>query len=426
MRLVYLHQYFNTPAMPGSTRSYEMARRLVLAGLEVHVVTSNRGHSASHTQQEWMTTEEAGIHVHWHTVPYSNKMGNGERMKAFARFASHAAPKASGLHPDLILATSTPLTIALPAVYASKRCRVPMVFEVRDLWPQLPIAIGALKNPVAIASARWLERFAYRHSARIVALSPGMRDGIVEAGYPADQVAVIPNSCDLELFDVDAERSDEVRRRLPWLGNRQLVIYTGTLGKINGVSYLARLASAMQKRDPEVRFLVIGSGIDEPNVRRTAGELGVLNKNFFMLPDVPKSEVPAILASATIATSLFVDLKEMWANSANKFFDALAARKPIAVNYGGWHADLLKEGAGLVLDPQDVEASANQLAASLGNAAWLQNASIAAGRLSEQFSRDRMARDLETVLHAALPVGSSKPEMRSAAPPFGVPLSSGD
>jgi glycosyltransferase involved in cell wall biosynthesis len=200
------------------------------------------------------------------------------------------------------------------------------------------------------------------------------------------------------------------------------VIYTGTLGKINGVGYLAKIASAMLSRDPEVRFLVIGSGIDESNVRQTAAGLGVLNKNFFMLPDVPKSEVPEILATATIATSLFVDLKEMWANSANKFFDALAARKPIAINYGGWHAELIKDGAGLVLDPQDTEVAADRLAAGLHDPAWLQRASEEAGRLGEQFSRDRMARELETVLHAALPVGSSKSDPRQATPSLGAPF----
>lgn len=422
MRLVYLHQYFNTPAMSGSTRSYEMARRLAQSGNEVHVVTSNRNANAAQAGLDWIQTEEAGIHVHWLTVPYSNHMGNGPRMKAFARFATHAAPRAAGLQPDLVLATSTPLTIALPGVFASKRCRVPMVFEVRDLWPELPIAIGALKNPIAIAGARWLERFAYRHSARIVALSPGMKDGIVATGYPAAQIAVIPNSCDSDLFDVDSTAGKEVRSRLPWLGDRQLVVYTGTLGRINGVSYLARLAAAMRSRDPEVRFLVVGSGSDEPNVRREAEDLGVLDRTFFMLSDVPKTEMPAILSAATIATSLFVDLKEMWANSANKFFDALAARKPVGINYGGWHADLLGGGAGLVLDPHDVEASADQLAASLLNPTWLQNASVAAGCLSEQFSRDRMAHDLETVLHATLAMDSGRFDTGLSPPSMDVPF----
>jgi glycosyltransferase involved in cell wall biosynthesis len=312
----------------------------------------------------------------------------------------------------------------LPAVYSSWRRRVPMVFEVRDLWPELPIAVGALTNPVAIAGARWLERFAYRNASRIVALSPGMKDGIVHTGYPADQVSIIPNGCDLDLFDVDQAVSTEVRARYSWLGDRPLVVYAGTMGRINGVSYLARLAAATLSRDPNARFLVIGAGADAPTVRRTAEELGVLNRNFFMMPNVPKAEVPAILSAATIATSLFVDLKEMWANSANKFFDALAAKKPVAINYGGWHADLLANGAGLVLDPHNVEEGADKLVAVLRDQAWLRNASDAARRLSEQFSRDRMGRELEQVLYSAAPGEARNVDFIARTASFGVPSES--
>jgi glycosyltransferase involved in cell wall biosynthesis len=420
VRIVYLHQYFNTPAMSGSTRSYEMARRLVQAGHDVHVVTSDQRDARTRGRRGWVQTEEAGIRVHWFNVPYANQMSNNSRIRAFARFAAQAAPKAARLDPDLVVATSTPLTIALPAVYSSRRRRVPMVFEVRDLWPELPIAVGALTNPIAIAGARWLERFAYCNAARIVALSPGMKDGIVNAGYPADQVSVIPNGCDLDLFEVDHAVSTEVRARYSWLGDRPLVVYAGTMGRINGVSYLARLAAATLSRDPNARFLVIGAGADAPNVRRTAEELGVLNRNFFMMPNVPKAEVPAILSAATIATSLFVDLKEMWANSANKFFDALAAKKPVAINYGGWHADLLANGAGLVFDPQNVEDGADKLVAVLRDQAWLRNASEAARSLSEQFSRDRMARELEQVLYAVAPGEARNIDFIARTPSFGV------
>ncbi len=131
MKIVYLHQYFVTPDMPGGTRSYEMGRRLVEAGHEVHMITSDQS-GRFDASEGWRITEEAGIRVHWTTVPYGNEMPYGERIKAFFLFAWRSAREAARIGGDLVFATSTPLTIALPAVYAAKRCGVPMVFEVRD------------------------------------------------------------------------------------------------------------------------------------------------------------------------------------------------------------------------------------------------------------------------------------------------------
>ncbi|MDR8252318.1 glycosyltransferase family 4 protein, partial [Acinetobacter baumannii] len=131
-----------------------------------------------------------------------------------------------------------PLTIAIPAVFTARALKVPMVFEVRDLWPELPIAMGALNNKVAQKLAYQLEDWAYKNSKAIVALSPGMKEGIVKTGYPKAKVAVIPNSSDLELFKVEDRRVEEFRKSHEWLQDRPLIVYTGTFGHINGVGYL--------------------------------------------------------------------------------------------------------------------------------------------------------------------------------------------
>lgn len=203
LKVIYLHQYFNTPDMSGGTRSYEMARRMVAAGHEVHMVTSTR--DPNHRHAGWFVSEEAGIQIHWYPVPYSNDMSYAQRMAAFWSFAIAARKKAIQLEGDVVFATSTPLTIALPAVPAARKKKIPMVFEVRDLWPEMPIAIGALNNPLLRFAARRLEHWAYKNSAAVVALSPGMKAGVVATGYPAERVAVIPNSSDNRDFAFDAE-----------------------------------------------------------------------------------------------------------------------------------------------------------------------------------------------------------------------------
>lgn len=403
MRILYLHQYFNTPQMSGSTRSYEMARRLAMWGHQVDVVTSQRAEQGR-LRRGWLETENSGIHVHWLPVPYSNAMPYRDRILAFFKFAFGAARKAAALQADVVFATSTPLTIALPAMYTAWRQRIPMVFEVRDLWPELPIAVGTLQGKLSILAARRLERCAYRNSTQIVALSPGMKAGIVRSGYPEEKVHVIPNGADLELFDVPTTVGQQFRRRFEWLQDRPLVVYTGTLGKINGVDYLARMAAAVRNYMPDVRFLTVGGGGERTKVQEMAQDLGVLGQNFFMLAALPKAEIPAVLSAADIATSTVIDLVALWDNSANKFFDALASGTPVAINHRGWQADLLEEtGAGLVLDALDIDKAASQLVRALQNRLWLERAGVAARKLAEErFSRDDLARQFEAVLLRAM------------------------
>lgn len=403
MRVLYLHQYFTTPDMVGGTRSYEMARRLVDAGHTVHMITTDR--EARNTRQwQWRHELVSGIDVHWLPVPYSNELGYRARIRAFVDFAWRAGVRAVELGGDLVFATSTPLTIALPGIYASRGLKVPMVFEVRDLWPDIPIAMGVLRNRAAIAAARWLERAAYRHATQVVTLSPGMKDGVVRQGIPTERVTVIPNGCDCGLFDVSHEVGKAFRRQHEWLGNRPLVTYAGTLGTVNGVCYFARLAAEAQRLAPEVRFLVVGGGKEEATVRRAAAALGVLDKNFFMMQSLPKREMPACLSATDVAASLVIDLPALWANSSNKFFDALAARRPMLINHEGWQAALLRRtGAGLVVPPGDPRRGADELCAFLFDPVRVARARSAAGELAAgPFNRDRLADELLTVLQRAV------------------------
>lgn len=402
MKILYFHQYFNTPEMSGGTRSYEMARRLVAAGHEVHMITSWVNET---DKTDWYTTEEAGIHVHWFPNYYNNKMSYLDRIKAFFKFAFHAAKKGKSFkNVDVVFATSTPLTIALPAVAAAKKLNVPMVFEVRDLWPELPIAMGALKNKFTQKLAYVLESWAYKNSDSIIALSPGMRDGIVKAGYSYNKIAVIPNSSDNELFEVSSSLVENFRSKFDWLGKRKLVVYTGTFGIINGVSYLVDLAEEVYKLDSEIRFLLIGAGAEFELVKEYAKKKSVLNVNLFIMNSIPKKEIPIILKAATLSTALFIDKPEMRANSANKFFDSLAAGTPILINYGGWMVDIIENyNCGLVVWNKTIEQSATDLVEFLVDESKLAQAASNAKKLAQtQFDRDNLALQFSNVLEFTL------------------------
>ncbi len=376
-----------------------MGRRLAAWGHEVHMITTDRDGRFDSTKA-WHETDEAGIHVHWTPIPYSNKMSYGQRIKAFFEFSWRAARRAVSIGGDIVFATSTPLTITLPGVYASKRLKTPMVFEVRDLWPEVPIALGVLKNPLVIATARWLERFAYKNASHIIALSPDMKKGIVELGYPELQVTVIPNSSDIDSFCIDPKIGADLRSKHSWLGNRPIVLYAGTFGKINGVAYLAHLAAETRKLNPNILFLAIGDGKEWDFTEKTAFNLGVLGDNFFMMHSIPKKEIGAWFSAATITTSLVINVKEAWKNSANKLFDSFAAGKPIAINYYGWQEEILtKTDSGIILPPDNLQAAAKLLVSKLENIEWLNHASNNAKKLAvETFSRDKLTKQLSEIL----------------------------
>jgi len=401
MRIVYIHQYYKNRSSPGSTRSFEFAKRLVQDGHDVEVVTT--GEAPGNETRGWSTDVDEGILVHRVRVPYANNMSYARRIVAFVHFSVLASIRAARLRPDLVFATSTPLTVAIPGVLAARLHRVPFVFEVRDLWPELPIELGALRNPLARWAAFRLARTAYRNASEVVALSPGMVDGVVSHGYPREHVTLIPNGSDIELFGSQETPAREFRSSRPWLGTRPLVVYAGHVSTANGVDYLVRLAAAVRQRSPEVRFLVVGYGRDVPAVTEQARDAGLLDESFFLMDRLPKAEMPAVLGAATVATSLFLPLPGLRDNSPNKVFDALAAGRPVVINYGGWQADLLEtSGAGLTLPYDDVEAAADLLVAALADQEWLCSAGAAARALAEQrFSREKQYEQLVQVLQAA-------------------------
>lgn len=404
MNILYLHQYFNTPECNGGTRSYEMAKRLIKSGHQVTFVTSSAfldGVYEFHSGWNYIIIE--GIKLHVLQLPYSNKDPYISRIIKFISFALRSSLKAVKIECDVIFATSTPLTIIIPAYIASCFQKRPIVFEVRDLWPELPIAVGAIKNPFLIKATLFLEKFAYNKSRKIIALSQGMAD-VIKTYHSNNEVVVIPNSCDTDLFKIDKARGIEYKhRRFSFVNERKLVVYTGTFGIINDVSYLVHLAYYSKKQGYNICFCAIGDGAERKKILNLAKDKGVLNDNFFLLDPVPKNEIVLVLSAADLALSLFGPVKEMWHNSANKMFDALASGTPIGINYKGWQYDLLqREAFGLYLNCENLEIAATHLDEFLKDEFRYTKAQAVCTKLAfGDFSRDELYRKFEAVLKEA-------------------------
>tara|TARA_B110000503_G_C7141422_1_gene410991 strand:+ start:1128 stop:2333 length:1206 start_codon:yes stop_codon:yes gene_type:complete len=400
MKVIYLHQYFNIPKKTGGVRSYDIAKHLINKGHTVEMVTTNTSLSNS---SGWETSTEDGINVHWFHLFYSNKLNYYKRLLAFFSFAYHAAKKGSKLQGDVVFATSTPLTIAIPALYISWKKSIPMVFEVRDLWPDVPIAIGVVKNPIVKYLAKLLESYSYKKSKAVIALSDGMKVGIIKAGCEENKIVVVPNFSDRELFN-SKNTGKEFRAGRKWLKDFPLLIYAGTFGIINGVDYLVDVAEQLLLLKSDIKILLIGEGKEYNNVILYAQKKNVLNRNLFIESAISRSELPQLLAAADLASNIVINVPEVWNNSANKFFDALASGTPVLINGGGWQADLIdKENAGITTHGLTLNQAALKINEFLNDKERLSISSKKAQIIADKyFNKDDLTKKIEQVLFQSI------------------------
>jgi len=382
----------------GGTRSYEFARRLVAAGDEVTMVTSGTG--GERAVDGIRVVEARGGYGDY--VRATN-VGYGRRLLAFARFALTATVAAlRGPRPDVVFATSPPLTMALPAIVAARRWRVPLVFEVRDLWPEAPIQMGALRSPSMQRLARWLERTVYRSASEIVALSPGMRDGIVAAGVDPGKVTLIPNASDLDLFSPDLDPGD-LRGALGLDGDDFVCAYFGTMGEANDLTQVIEAAALLDGGDHGRRivFVLQGDGKRRAELEADARRRDLGNVVF--APAGDKRAAARLAAASDACMTIFKDVPILATNSPNKLFDTFAAGRPAIVNTDGWQRVLVEEhAAGVFARPGDAADLAEQVRALAADPERVRAYGANARALAErEFDRDLLAQRLRGVLERA-------------------------
>ena len=407
MKILYLHQYFSTRAGTAPTRSYEFARHLVSLGHQVTVVTglSERtriGDWAGASRRPIKRGLIEGIDVVVVGVRYSNEMGYLRRMVSFTMFmllATWAGLRVGKL--DLVFATSTPLTIGIPGYVISRLRRVSFVFEVRDLWPAAPIAVGALRNRILIGLAKWLERFLYESASRVIVLSPDARDILIRQGVAEEKLRLIPNCADLDLFKPDIESSFRGENDLK---DRFVCLYTGAMGMANGLDIIMRTAHLLRENG-EVIFVLVGEGREKARLIAMKDRLQLENV-LFPEPN-PRSEIPGIVSAADLCLLVFKPLKIFETTSPNKLFDYLAAGKPVLTNLGGWIKELLDgSGAGVSVRPDDALEMAAQISWLKDNGDVLRQMGINARDLAiKEFDRSRLASEFEEALLECVPSG---------------------
>lgn len=345
MKILIVHQYFNTPEKGGPLRSYYIAQGLNANGYEVEIITS-------HNENVSLETEVEGVKVHYLPVYYDNSLSFPGRIIAFVKFAWLAYKKALTINQiDLCYAISTPLTIGWIAMKLKAKKGIPYFFEVGDLWPEAPIQMGVVKSSWIIQKIRRYEKQIYLKADRIIALSPGIRKSIVKTS-PNSLVTIIPNMSDCQFFkmeskDLNLEHKFGVRNNL-------VVSYLGAAGKANHLEYLLDAAKCAQNNNSAIRFLIAAHGSELKRIKKLAGRFQLNNLKF--LPYCNRSQLKEILNVTDAIYVSYADVPVLSTGSPNKFFDGLASGKLMIVNFQGWLRKITEDHhLGFYVDPKKPE-----------------------------------------------------------------------
>lgn len=395
MHVLYFHQHFSTPLGSAGTRSYEMAQALLREGHSVTIVCGSyeqgtTGLTSAFSRGRRRGTVD-GIDVIEFNFDYGNHMGFAQRLGVFAKFALRSIGVALREPADVVFATTTPLTAGIPGIFARWLRHKPFVFEVRDLWPELPKAMGVITNPVVLWMMSVLEWVSYRSANRLVGLSPGIVDGIAKRGVARDRIAMVPNGCDLALFldHADVWRPDGVQC------DQMLAIFTGTHGNANGLDAVLDAAAVLKARGRnDIRIALVGQGREKLRLQTRAVDEGL--ENVLFVDPVPKTRLTGLMAGSDLGLQILRNVPAFYfGTSPNKFFDYIAAGLPVLNNYPGWLAGLIRDhDCGFAVPPNDSQAFADALIAAAYDRAALRAKGERANALAiDMFDREKLSRE---------------------------------
>lgn len=343
MKILYIHQYFKTPSEPGGTRSYWISQELIKRGHKVTMIAANP--KASKERDERVID---GIKVIYLKEAYSQDMSIKQRLSSFLGFVWKSI-KEGKAHKDidLVIATSTPLTVGITALYLKWFNKKPFIFEVRDLWPEVPVQMGAFKSPFIVNPLRWFEKQIYKNAEHVVALSPGMQDGVLKY-IPKSKTSMIPNMSKIKEF-WPREKNERLREELGLKQDSFKVIHFGSLGLANGAHTIIESAKLLNN-DTTVEFVFAGGGSQEPELTKMVEDYNLSNVKF--LGRFPMDKISEIVNFSDVSIVSFKDLPILYTNSPNKLFDSLSAGKPIIINSAGWTKKMVEENAcGFYVNP---------------------------------------------------------------------------
>jgi glycosyltransferase involved in cell wall biosynthesis len=358
MRILYFSQYFPPEVGATQTRAYEMARGLVEAGHQVTMIAEVPNHPTGiippEYQGKWSDRADLdGIDVVRVWVKTSPEKNFRTRMAFYLSFMLMAIWAGLFLvrgKYEMIYATSPPLFVGGAALVLSYLRRIPLVFEVRDLWPESAVALGELRNPWAIKLAHRLEEACYHRAEKIVLVTQEMADYLIQRHVPERKLVVIRNGANPDLFQFDPQVRQKHRKQLQ-LGEKFVIAYAGLLGIAQGLDIMIKAAQSLMIQEPDVHFLVIGGGPVKQTLLHQAEALNLTNITF--LPPQPRHMIPGYLSAGDAALVPLTRTRLLGA-LPSKMFDAMACERPVLLAAEGEARQIIIDSkAGEVVTPEN-------------------------------------------------------------------------
>ncbi len=357
MRILYLSQYFPPEAGATQTRAYEMAKTWVELGHSVTMLAEFPNHPSgiiptSYRGKLYERDHMDGIDVIRVWVKASPEKNFRNRMLFYLTYMLNAGLAGLFLalgRYNLVYASSPPLFVGGAALALSYLRRTPLVFEVRDLWPESAVALGELTNPRAVAIATRLEEACYHRAVQVVVVTQGIYDRLIQRGYRASLLCLVPNGANIDMFTFDRAGRDRVRRKLG-LEGKFVAIYAGIFGLAQGLETVIETARLLTSH-PEFHILMIGDGPKKGELFALADSLHL--PNLTLLPEKPREQIPAFLSAADVA---LVPLKraEIFKGALpSKIFDAWACERPILLSIDGEARSIVESVQGGVFVPPE-------------------------------------------------------------------------
>ena len=418
-RVWIVNHYAATPADPSGTRHYALARHLVARGHAVTIFAANSGHNGGRERRlparslcrvEWF--DEVKF-VWLKTIPYRGNTWR-RQLNMLSFLAVFLVVQARQSAPRTIVGSTVHPFAAFGGWLAAKHRGARFIFEIRDLWPQTLVDLGAMRvGSPGERLLRTLEAFLVRRASAVITLLPGIRDYLTERGLPTEHVVYIPNGADLPLFAESAPTRGEpgtVTRALQEIARlradgRFVLGYLGAFGRVNRVDVIAEAAAVAERRAPgRVGVVLIGDGPELPRVER----LAAANEAVGFGPAIPKTSVPRVLRAldATVVHTTSTPVYR-YGISFNKLFEYMAAARPVVFACTSAYDPVEATGAGVTVRPDDPERLADaflDLAAATPEA---RAAMGSAGRtyVTREHNIEHLGETLLAVIEGRLPAG---------------------
>jgi glycosyltransferase involved in cell wall biosynthesis len=416
MKITILYQYFQGLNEPGHGLLLALAQLLQAKKEDVVVVSGEYGYMDPKSVRVplWRRlmrreTVDGVPVIRTYTYPYGHRSFSARSLSFLSFSVSSLFALFRGPRPDVIYASTPPLLPMLSAWVASKIRRSPLVLEVRDLWPASIVQLGTVRNRLALAVMWRLERLLYDQAAQIVVLTDGIRQNIVERGWPEQKVHMISYGVSPARFFPDEAQRQRTRAAAGW-SDEKIVMYVGAHGPANNLDVMLRAAHRLRRR-PDIRFVLIGNGMEKARLVETAKAMGLDNVLFH--PPVPASETPGYINAADLCVATLRDIPLFEGAIPTKLIEYMACGRSVVISAKGEAETIVRAaGAGTTCEPDDDAAFAEQIEALADDP---ERRSVLGRNGSEYAHRHFSLERNQAALHALLATTARDHARRSAS-----------